>query len=207
MFAMFGRKKSDGTKDQGSNGAAKSVETKTKPQASIPSSLHLRRPMPAQPTTASTSRMSDIPGMLPPRSDVRSYGVEGKTLVVGREISLAGQIAACDKLVVEGRVEADLDHCRQLDVSPTGFYKGSAEIDEAEICGRFEGRLTVHKRLRVRATARITGQVTYGQIEVEAGGEISGDIHIYRPDPSAVKTSPILRAPAREGNHAAEAGE
>ena len=137
--------------------------------------------------------------MMPPRSEMRAYGVEGKTLVVGREISLAGQIAACDKLVVEGSVEADLDHCRQLDVAPSGFFKGSAEIDEAEICGRFEGTLTAHKRLRVRATARIKGSVTYGQIEVEAGGEIVGEIKLFRPEGTAQRPAgpeaPRERAP------------
>jgi cytoskeletal protein CcmA (bactofilin family) len=140
--------------------------------------------------------------MMPPRSEMRPYGVEGKTLVVGREISLSGQIAACDKLVVEGRVEAELDHCRQLDIAQTGFFKGSADIDEAEISGRFEGKLTVHKRLRVRSSAHIKGTVAYGQIEVEAGGEISGDIQLYVPAEDPAKAA----GPKREGSPV-EAGE
>ena len=114
---------------------------------------------------------------------MRSYGVEGKTLVVGREISLSGQIAACDKLVVEGTVEADLEGCRQLEISPTGHFKGSAEIEDAEISGRFDGALTVTKRLRVRSTARIEGSVEYGQIEIEAGGVVSGDVRV-RAEPA-----------------------
>ena len=35
---------------------------------------------------------------------------ETKKLVVGREISLNGEITACDTLVVEGRVEATLEN-------------------------------------------------------------------------------------------------
>jgi cytoskeletal protein CcmA (bactofilin family) len=187
---MFGRKKGDAVKDQ------TSVSSESKPRpAPVAPALNLRRPVPAQPTTASTSRLADIPGILPPRGDVRPYGVEGKTLVVGREISLAGQIAACDKLVVEGRVEAELEHCRQLDVSATGFFKGSADIDEAEISGRVEGNLVVRKRLRVRSTARIKGSVTYSQIEVEAGGEIVGDVQLYRPDAAPAK-APVRTQPA-----------
>lgn len=189
---MFGRKKDDAVKTQ----ATASGDNKPRPTPVAPS-LNLRRPVPAQPTTASTSRLADIPGILPARGDVRPYGVEGKTLVVGREISLAGQIAACDKLVVEGRVEAELEHCRQLDVAPTGFFKGSADIDEAEICGRVEGNLVVRKRLRVRSTARIKGSVTYGQIEVEAGGEIVGDVQLYRSDVAPAQAP--LRAPAQAG--------
>lgn len=201
---MFGRKKGDAPKDSVKAAAVPRIpEAKPLPRVGVAPSLNLRKPVPAQPASPSTSRIADIPGMMPPRSEMRPYGVEGKTLVVGREISLAGQIAACDKLVVEGRVEADLEHCRQLDVAPSGFFKGSAEIDEAEICGRFEGTLTVHKRLRVRATAQIQGSITYGQIEVEAGGEIAGEMKLFHPDGTAQR--PTAVGPAQ--GTAVEAGE
>ena len=180
---MFGRNKGDAPKDQSASGTTDQPKTKPLPQPGKAPSLNLRKPLPAKPYRPATSRIADIPGLTPPRSEMRSYGVEGKTLVVGREISLSGQIAACDKLVVEGTVEADLDGCRQLDISPTGHFKGSAEIEDAEISGRFDGALTVTKRLRVRSTARIEGSVEYGQIEIEAGGVISGDVR-FRPEPS-----------------------
>lgn len=200
---MIGRNEDDAPEGTDRERPSRPTEQKPLPRVGAPS-LNLRRPTPAQPATPSTSRIADIPGMMPPRSEMRAYGVEGKTLVVGREISLAGQIAACDKLVVEGKVEADLDHCRQLDVTPSGYYKGSAEIDEAEICGHFEGRLVVHKRLRVRATARIHGSVTYGQIEVEAGGEITGEIELSHPKEQQGQNQG--KRGSREGS-AVEAGE
>lgn len=210
---MFGRKKDDAPTDKKADaGAPRKPESMLPTRAPSAPSLNLRRPLPARPAAPGTSRMSDIPGILPPRSEGRSYGVEGKTLVVGREIALAGQIAACDKLVVEGQVEADLDHCRQLDISPTGFFKGSAVIDEAEICGRFDGSLTVRKRLRVRPGARIKADVTYGQIEVEAGAEITGDIKVFRPEAAPPKVAAPKAAtpepgPVRDGAHPVEPGE
>lgn len=197
---MFGSKKGASAQDLKPKTTVGNSENKPKPRAVAPTGVGPRPPQPA-------SRIFDIPGMSSPRGDLRAYGVEGKTLVVGREISLAGQITACDRLLVEGRVEADLDHCRQLDISPSGFFKGSAEIDDAEIGGRFEGRLTVHRRLRVRATARIVGHVTYGQLEVEAGGEIVGDIQVHRPETAAAKPGAAPQARAREGMVTAEAGE
>jgi cytoskeletal protein CcmA (bactofilin family) len=99
-----------------------------------------------------------------------------RTLIVGREISLSGEINSCNKLVVEGSVEANLQNCRDVDISETGLFKGSASIDEAEVRGRFEGNLTVRKRLMIRSTGKVTGTIRYGQIEIECGGQISGDI-------------------------------
>jgi cytoskeletal protein CcmA (bactofilin family) len=56
------------------------------------------------------------------------------------------------------------------------LFKGSASIEDAEVRGRFEGNLVVRKRLLIKATGRVSGTIRYGQIEIECGGQISGDI-------------------------------
>ena len=113
-----------------------------------------------------------VPAMVAPRradDDLRK-------LIVGREISLSGEITSCDKLIVEGSVEANLQNCHDVELAETGLFKGSATIDEIEVRGRFEGNLIVRKRLFIRATGRVSGTIRYGQIEIERGGQISGDI-------------------------------
>ncbi|MBV9015271.1 MAG: polymer-forming cytoskeletal protein [Alphaproteobacteria bacterium] len=117
-----------------------------------------------------------VPAPAPAVNGARRSETDVRTLIVGREISLSGEINSCNKLVVEGSVEANLQNCRDVDISESGLFKGSASIDEAEVRGRFEGNLTVRKRLLIRATGRVTGTIRYGQIEIECGGQISGDI-------------------------------
>jgi len=99
-----------------------------------------------------------------------------RKLIVGREITLSGEITSCDKLIVEGSVEANLTNCRDVDIAESGLFKGSASIEEAEIRGRFEGNLVVRQRLLIKATGRVSGTIRYGQIEIECGGQISGDV-------------------------------
>jgi cytoskeletal protein CcmA (bactofilin family) len=101
---------------------------------------------------------------------------EIRKLTVGREITLSGEITSCDKLIIEGSVEANLNNCRDVEIAESGLFKGSASIEEAEIQGRFEGNLTVRKRLLIKANGRVSGTIRYGQLEVECGGQISGDI-------------------------------
>jgi len=101
---------------------------------------------------------------------------EERRLIVGREITLSGQITSCDRLTVEGSVEADLSNCRDIDIAESGLFKGSASIDQAEIRGRFEGSLVCRKRLLIKSTGRVSGNIRYGQLEVEAGGQISGEV-------------------------------
>jgi len=102
--------------------------------------------------------------------------VESNKLIVGRDIRLKGEISACSRLVVEGYVEASLTDARAIEVAPSGHFKSNAEVDEAEISGRYEGELVAREKLTVRANGRIHGSIRYGRIVIEAGGEISGDM-------------------------------
>ncbi|HEB79155.1 MAG TPA: polymer-forming cytoskeletal protein [Rhodospirillales bacterium] len=136
----------------------------------------------ASPMYSEPHRPSDT--LMPRRRMERAHlgDAESKTLVVGRDIHLKGQITSCEKLVVEGSVEAVLKDARIIEVSSKGFFKGSAQVVEADISGRFEGELTVEDKLTVRNSGRIYGVVRYGRIIIESGGEIAGEMESLAKD-------------------------
>jgi cytoskeletal protein CcmA (bactofilin family) len=163
------------------------------------------------------NRSVDIPGMAPaspaepgqPAGQAHSYTPPvagesavghaeplrdtGRKLIVGSGISLAGEISACDHLVVEGRIEAKLKDCRRIDVADGGVFKGSAEIQEADIGGRFEGELTVRGRLTLRGSGTVVGTLRYGELQIEAGGELRGSVE---PLDSVITAMPAQAAGA-----------
>lgn len=97
-------------------------------------------------------------------------------LTVGANIKLKGvEITDCDTLVVEGTVEATMNS-RVIQIAENGAFKGSAEIDIAEVRGTFEGNLTVREKLVIFSTGKVTGKICYGKIVIEEGGQLSGDI-------------------------------
>ncbi|MEX0695275.1 MAG: polymer-forming cytoskeletal protein [Rhodospirillales bacterium] len=127
-------------------------------------------------------RGPDLPSVPARRIDrPRGNEVESRRLIVGRDIQLNGEITACDKLIVEGHVEVTLPGARVLEISPSGYFKGAAEVDEADISGRYEGDLIARERLIVRSSGRIHGTVRYGRIVIESGGEIAGDMQTLTP--------------------------
>ncbi len=100
----------------------------------------------------------------------------GSKLTVGPNIKLKGvEITDCDTLVVEGMVEATMDS-RVMEIAEIGAFKGSAEIDYAEIHGEFNGDLTVREKLVIYATGRVTGKIRYGKVVIQEGGQLMGDI-------------------------------
>lgn len=100
----------------------------------------------------------------------------GSKLTVGPNIKLKGvEITDCDTLVVEGMVEATMDS-RVIHIAEQGAFKGSAEVDLAEIHGTIDGNLTVRQKLVIHATGKVTGRIRYGKIVIEEGGQLSGDV-------------------------------
>ena len=113
----------------------------------------------------------------------------GSKLTVGPNIKLKGvEITDCDTLVVEGLVEATMDS-RVIQIAQQGAFKGSAEIDIAEIRGVFDGNLTVRQKLVIYATGKVTGKIRYGKVVIEEGGQLSGDIECSVADNAAAKAS------------------
>ncbi len=106
---------------------------------------------------------------------------EPKTLVVGREIRMKGEIGNCEHVLIHGFAEAALSDCRAFEVSQGGTLKGSAEVQSAEVSGRFDGTLTVRGRLVVRAGGRVSGEISYAEIEIEPGGRLDGQIRSIEP--------------------------
>ena len=102
-------------------------------------------------------------------------------LTVGPNIKLKGvEITDCDTLVVEGLVEATMDS-RVMQVEEAGVFKGSAQVDFAEIRGVFEGTLNARTRLVIRSTGKVTGNVRYGSVVIEEGGQLGGEVHFGAP--------------------------
>ena len=203
---MFGRKPPSGSGDS---------PTPASPQPTTfqPSSAPQRATPPAPPRPTPTgegdsglpSRPSPLaaasaPASVPPRRPAEPIRQEParevRKLIVGREITLSGEIAACDHLIVEGTVEASVKECHRLEVAEAGLFRGAVEIHEAEIAGRFEGQIIVQGRLSVRSTGRIEGKIQYGELAVDAGGTLDGEIRGHgktaKPEP---KVKPIAEAP------------
>ncbi len=131
---------------------------------------------PAESGPRPTAMLSGSPLAGSPLAPARRNDSDLRKLIVGREITLSGEINSCERLVIEGSVEANLQNCNEVELAETGLFKGSATIDEIEVRGRFEGNLTVRKRLLIRSTGQVSGTIRYGQIEIECGGRISGDV-------------------------------
>jgi cytoskeletal protein CcmA (bactofilin family) len=104
-------------------------------------------------------------------------------LIVGKHVLFHGGIEKCEVLAIEGTVEASLQSCGNIEIALSGRFLGNADTTNADIAGRYEGDLIVRGCLLIRATGVVTGTVRYTHLEIERGGEISGNVQpIAIPD-------------------------
>ena len=139
------------------------------PSSRVTPSYEARKPtvrtLQTSPSTSNGAGPNADTGATPPAANLH----------VGRGLKLEGKIQSCDSLVIEGDVQATIES-GSLTVSETGDVRGEATVDEAEITGKFDGTLLVRKCLSITSTGRVTGSVRYGELKVEQGGQMSGDI-------------------------------
>ena len=114
-----------------------------------------------------------------PTSAPRGNEVDIRTMLVGTETGFTGEIRSCNRLVVEGTVEGKLDNCQHILIEENGVFRGETSTENADVRGSFDGVLVARKRLMVRATGRVSGTITYAEIEIEPGGRVSGTLQVH----------------------------
>ena len=98
----------------------------------------------------------------------------GGPTLIGEGSELEGTLHALEGLQVDGTVEGTVEVQGGMSVGPKGILKGEVRADTAAVAGRVEGRLVVDGHLHLLATGHLEGEISYGTLQVETGGELSG---------------------------------
>lgn len=94
---------------------------------------------------------------------------------IGAGVTLKGEISVPDLIVVDGTVEGDIT-ARVVCVGQSGVIRGNISATEADISGSITDHVEIKQLLIVRATGRVEGRVMYGEIELEKGAVVTGDL-------------------------------
>ena len=96
--------------------------------------------------------------------------------IIGFGCCFTGKVETKTDIVVEGELDGTLQIGGRLIVRSGGSVRSeSAECQNAEIFGLFEGTLKVTEHLTIREKGRIKGEIQVGGIEIETGGYFDGN--------------------------------
>lgn len=126
--------------------------------------------------------------------------------LIGRGTRLRGELEFVGGLHIDGEHTGDL---RGLEgpmpatiwVGEPGQVRGNVEVAIAVIDGTVVGNVQGSDRVVLGAKARVTGDVTYGVIEMTLGARVEGRL-VPLAAASAVATTPTATQPKAESSHA-----
>ncbi len=184
------------TENNQKNDSSDENSTSMQDRVDIPGNNFQRpnRAIGSQPATPQPASRPAYPGTYSSPYGSQANDADTRKLVIGKGINLSGEIDSCDHLIVEGTVEAALKGADLMDISESGAYFGTVEIEEAVIAGRFEGDIMVNGRLTIRSTGIVMGTISYKEIAIEAGATVEGSMApigstVSSAQPSSKKTS------------------
>lgn len=96
----------------------------------------------------------------------------------GQGVRFKGELFSCDDLHLSGVFEGAA-RARKLTVARGGVFNGDCTVEEAEIDGAANGNITVTGMLTVRAGGVVKGKISYGEIALERGAQVEGELSRY----------------------------
>ena len=103
-------------------------------------------------------------------------------LIVTEDTVIRGvsEMRNCRQLEVHGYVEGDISAGNVL-VHKTGRLFGSVKTDTAEIHGTLQGDVVVKNLIDIRSSGNVSGNVKYGRLALEMGGNLTAEMHNVPP--------------------------
>ncbi len=121
----------------------------------------------------------------------------GKTNRIVEGTSIKGDIISHADFRLDGELVGNFKSNGKIVIGPAGSVKGDIICKNADIEGRFEGRIQVAEMLNVKNKASIHGEVTVGKLSVEPGADFSATCAMKSHKTAALPESNIQHARER----------
>jgi cytoskeletal protein CcmA (bactofilin family) len=104
-----------------------------------------------------------------------SEGTKDKSIFIGNGVVFKGSINAPNQAIISGTVDGDLI-AKDVVIGAAGVVSGRTEADFIDVKGELNESVTSKSVLIVRSSGKVSGDVTYGELEIERGGKIKGNM-------------------------------
>ncbi len=102
------------------------------------------------------------------------------TVIIAADTAVTGSIRSCQTAEVFGYVEGEVT-ARNVIVHEGGRVFGKLRAEAAEVHGAFQGQAHIKNLMRIGRTGTVSGNIRYGQLAMELGGELSVEVRNIPP--------------------------
>jgi cytoskeletal protein CcmA (bactofilin family) len=103
--------------------------------------------------------------------------------VIGKGISIKGNLSGEGDLIIEGTVEGQISLKNHLTIEETGVVRADIEAERLTIKGEMNGNISASDRVAVLANAKVVGDIKAPVVVIEDGAGFRGSIDMEVPLP------------------------
>ena len=138
--------------------------------------LHLKNKKEPQYNETKTPIIEEDPFGIKSKLGTSTVDNSKSSLMIGEGVIITGTIKANSKVTIQGTVDGDIE-CNSITISKSGNVKGKIKTDTITVEGKAEGEINADDVLNIKSQGHVSGKVFYGEIQIEEGGKISGEIN------------------------------
>ena len=113
-------------------------------------------------------------------------GGGGATGVIGRGITIRGNLSGSEDLVIEGRVEGTVALKNHLTIEGTGSIMADVDVQNLTVNGEVQGNIAASESVLVSGTAKVIGNIRAPRVIIEDGARFKGGIEMEFELPEGV---------------------
>ncbi len=130
-------------------------------------------PTPEQPVARTPKKPVTPP---PPPAPPATRKESGSVTVVGKGITVKGELIGDEDVRIEGRVEGKIQLTKNLLVGQSGVIEADVEAENINIGGAVTGNLEAQNRVEIVSTGKMNGDIKAPRVIVAEGAHFKGNV-------------------------------
>ena len=129
----------------------------------------------------SSPQVPDIKPILsadPKPEPISSSPARPTATIIAKGVKVEGDFASDGDVQIEGEVKGSLATKGRLTVGPEAIIHAEVKAGDAVIAGTVEGNVTVERRVDLKSTAKLSGDLTAEALTVESGPKVNGKMTV-----------------------------
>ena len=138
--------------------------------------LHIKNKTEPKYSEPPTTNIHEDVFELKPKSEKKKVDSSKSSLMIGEGVTITGTIKADNEVTIKGTIDGDVE-CNSVTINKSGNVKGNIKTNTMIVEGKAEGELNVDDVLNIKSEGNVNGKIFYGEIQIEEGGKLSGEIN------------------------------
>lgn len=137
-----------------------------------------------------SKQSQDTALIMPQRNNKSMRNNSGHTFsIIASDVEIVGNVSAGVDLHIDGKVQGDVT-CGKLVQGEGSIITGKVTAESAKLSGHVKGSIETNE-LVVESSARIKGDVIYGNLTIAPGGQIEGKFSRMSTAKPSISATPL----------------